>query len=177
MFFSPKHKLKCQGDYTQLETETIKNKSKYQRTKKLGIIICRSKLDQQPEHFQILFEKHKKKDDLADCFLQGLTYIEMNATHPHTETSKKYNKTQIKVAVKGYLEKYNTKSKLSVLDLMNGNQNLLNLMNELQTDIKNSITERYTHTFPLDHNLLNVLLGDMKLKSLSGLKFNETEVA
>jgi hypothetical protein len=98
----------------------------------------------------------------------------MNANHP-IETSKKYNKTQIKTAVKKYLEKYNTNSKLSVLDLMNGNQILLRLMNGLQTDIKNSITERYTHTFPLDNTLLNVLLGDMKLKSLANIKFNETE--
>jgi hypothetical protein len=64
-FFSPKHKLKC---YTGPElTLESKVKSKYAQTKKMGILIARSKLNELNEtsDFKQLFETSKKKDDLA----------------------------------------------------------------------------------------------------------------
>ena len=73
-FFSPKHKLKC---YSGTELVLIgKNKSKYSQTKKLGVLICKQKLIEYSESDENkeLFEKSKKKDDLADCYLQALTY-------------------------------------------------------------------------------------------------------
>ena len=73
-FFSPKHKLKC---YTGPELVlTGKNKSKYSQTKQMGIVICRQKLLEFNETELIIdkFEKSKKKDDLADSYLQAITY-------------------------------------------------------------------------------------------------------
>ena len=73
-FFSPKHKLKC---YTGPElTIESKAKSKYTQTKKMGILIAQAKLDEFDEsmNFKQLFEKSKKKDDLADCYLQAITF-------------------------------------------------------------------------------------------------------
>jgi hypothetical protein len=53
-------------------------KSKYSDRKKLGISICLDKITNNPmfeEHVEY-FNKHKKKDDLADSFLQGLWFIQ-----------------------------------------------------------------------------------------------------
>lgn len=52
--------------------------STYADRKKSGIIVCRSLGEISRKHnsdfikWMPVFEKHKKKDDLADCFLQGL---------------------------------------------------------------------------------------------------------
>ena len=51
----------------------------YADRKKRGIEITRSLLSMQSTHDRLLvFEKHKKKDDLADCFLQGVWWISGN---------------------------------------------------------------------------------------------------
>ena len=77
-FFSPKNKLKC---YTGPELDISKNgkivKGKYAQTKKMGVLIARSKLEEneETETMCALFENSKKKDDLSDCYLQALTYI------------------------------------------------------------------------------------------------------
>jgi len=44
----------------------------YKGRKKMGVQCCLALID---ESWKSFFEKHKKKDDLADCFLQGLWYI------------------------------------------------------------------------------------------------------
>ena len=65
MFYSPKYKLKC----IDIEIEH-KSKSKYRQNKNLGIVHTRALL----KTHKNFFELHKKKDDLADCFLQALSY-------------------------------------------------------------------------------------------------------
>ena len=51
-----------------------KNKSTYKERKKLGILITECIIKEfYPDHNY--FSKHKKKDDLADCFLQLLDYL------------------------------------------------------------------------------------------------------
>ena len=54
------------------------NKSTYKDRKKMGIDITKNIIKSHPllfnQYFDI-FNKHKKKDDLADCFLQGYWYI------------------------------------------------------------------------------------------------------
>ena len=71
-FFSPKNKLKC---YTGPEL-TVPGKSKYAQTKQRGVLIAKSKLIEFHEPLERLyfFENSKKKDDLADCYLQAVTY-------------------------------------------------------------------------------------------------------
>lgn len=54
-----------------------KKKTTYKERKKLGIVITESIVKEfYPDH--IYFSKHKKKDDLADCFLQLLDYLVKN---------------------------------------------------------------------------------------------------
>ncbi len=66
MFYPAKYKLKCSD--TQIEH---KSKCKYRQNKNLGIVHTRELI----KTHQIFFEKHKKKDDLADSYLQGISYI------------------------------------------------------------------------------------------------------
>jgi len=53
------------------------NKIKYSDRKKLGIAICYQKLNDEfkSDNMTEYFNNHKKKDDLADSFLQGLWFI------------------------------------------------------------------------------------------------------
>lgn len=66
-FISAANKLK---DY-------VSKKTTYNERKGLGIEICEELLinnEQFGNHLD-MFHKHKKKDDLADCFLQGIWYL------------------------------------------------------------------------------------------------------
>jgi hypothetical protein len=60
------------------EGELCVDASTYADRKKSGIFVCRSLGEISQQHnsdfskWMPAFEKHKKKDDLADCFLQGL---------------------------------------------------------------------------------------------------------
>jgi len=65
MFYQPKYKLMCSN--TKIEHKT---KNKYLQNKKLGIEHTRELI----KTHQDFFEKHKKKDDLADCYLQAISY-------------------------------------------------------------------------------------------------------
>ncbi len=65
-YYSAKHKLRCCDI-----TEVFKTKSKYRQNKKLGIIHTTHLI----KTHQDFFEKSKKKDDLADCYLQALSYV------------------------------------------------------------------------------------------------------
>jgi len=70
-FISAKHKLKV---YTGPAVVTTL-KGKYSQRKQLGKIYCRYILEncETPQtDFITLFDSHGKKDDLADCYLQGL---------------------------------------------------------------------------------------------------------
>lgn len=68
-FISACNKLK------DFATESID--TEYKERKKMGIQICRQLLkdDSSYSEWEEFFEKHLKKDDLSDCFLQGLWYI------------------------------------------------------------------------------------------------------
>jgi hypothetical protein len=60
--------------------------STYADRKKSGILVCRSLGEISRKHnsdyvkWMPVFENHKKKDDLADCFLQGLWRVHLLAT-------------------------------------------------------------------------------------------------
>jgi hypothetical protein len=71
-FISASCKLKLFTD-SSLDISKFVDASTYSDRKKSGISICRSLGTGTPyASWMPMFEKHKKKDDLADCFLQGL---------------------------------------------------------------------------------------------------------
>jgi hypothetical protein len=78
-FISATNKLK---DFITLDKDKDKDKEKmeYKDRKKLGIQICSNFVSEtgQFKEWNIFFSKHQKKDDLSDCFLQGMWYIKHN---------------------------------------------------------------------------------------------------
>lgn len=79
-FISATNKLK---DFIALEKEKEKEKKEkmdYKERKKMGIQICSNFVttDARFSNWNTFFSKHQKKDDLSDCFLQGMWYIKHN---------------------------------------------------------------------------------------------------
>jgi len=74
-FMAPSNKLKLADNGDKAELVKVKNnddESKtYKLTKALGVKYCLEMIKQYPE-WVAKFNSHKKKDDLADCFLQGM---------------------------------------------------------------------------------------------------------
>ena len=68
-FISASNKLKGLSDEKSLD---------YKGRKKMGVQCCASKIE--GTGWDTFFKSHKKKDDLADCFLQGLWYIRNKTT-------------------------------------------------------------------------------------------------
>lgn len=66
--YSPKHKL---------GSNTFRGKCSYSDRKKLSISRCREFIQNSDENegFKLFFDKSKKKDDLADTLLQGLSFL------------------------------------------------------------------------------------------------------
>jgi hypothetical protein len=88
-FISSFNKLKA---FSKASSDSSKNtekkennektdKDKYKERKADGIAICTKFLDENPllTPWKQTFEESKKKDDLADCFLQGLLFIRKKA--------------------------------------------------------------------------------------------------
>ena len=81
-FMSPSNKLKVANENDTKKLVKIKgNEAKtYKLTKSLSIKYCRELIETNESNKWLdLFNNHKKKDDLADCFLQGLYFIHNNA--------------------------------------------------------------------------------------------------
>lgn len=79
-FVSSFNKLKDVTNKTTSITHTQDDKtekSKYNDRKKLGIVTCLENLEKIHDNNEWIsfFAKHSKRDDLADCFLQGIWYI------------------------------------------------------------------------------------------------------
>lgn len=77
-FMSPSNKLKLadNGDTKELVKLKGDDSKTYKLTKQLSIKYCTEMIEQYPEWLKI-FKSYKKKDDMADCFLQGM-YAVMN---------------------------------------------------------------------------------------------------
>ena len=75
-FISASNKLK-EYNTSDKDKEKEKEKTKYADRKKMGIIKCLEILNNNFNYNDKIdfFNTHKKKDDLADCFLQGIWYI------------------------------------------------------------------------------------------------------
>ena len=69
IFYSASNKLKIFTNDNE--------KTNYNERKKMGIYYTRQLLEEYIpiQSWSKYFNKHKKKDDLADCFLQGLSYL------------------------------------------------------------------------------------------------------
>jgi hypothetical protein len=152
-FYSPKHKLKC---YTSSEPLNINaSGSKYSRTKKMGVAICEKKLIEynEPEEILTFFNKSKKKDDLADCYLQALTYVlTLN------KTIKTSNNPNIKINIKSKLTKKSIKDLFLTFDSL---ELLMNSLkdHELTTEILN------LYNIPLlTTESIGIILKDLNLK-------------
>lgn len=74
---SARNKLKVVHRPTDMNIEAS---SSYQKNKKEAICIANHYLQciLQKDELISLFQQHKKKDDLADCFLQAIWFIETN---------------------------------------------------------------------------------------------------
>lgn len=74
-FMAPSNKLKLADDGDKKELVKVKNNDNesktYKLTKALGVKYCVEMISDMPEWVQ-RFNSHKKKDDMADCFLQGM---------------------------------------------------------------------------------------------------------
>lgn len=75
-FMSPSNKLKLadEGDTKKLVKAKGDDSKSYKLTKSLGIKYCKELIEPFEEWKEVL-NSHKKKDDLADSFLQGMYYF------------------------------------------------------------------------------------------------------
>jgi len=156
-FFSPKHKLKC---YNGTEI-AVTGKTKYLQTKQMSIIICKEKLEEysEPDEIKNMFELSKKKDDLADCYLQAITYGIFEKLVPTN------NNTKSPVVIK---KNKVTKKELGItitnlLLINNTNSGILTLINE-DSLLKEQLLTKFNVVFPIDNQEIKRIFSELKIK-------------
>ena len=100
-FMSPSNKIKLasEGETQQLVKLKNTNESQaYKLTKSLGIKYTLQMITHLPV-WTTLFNSHKKKDDLADSFLQGAYYFEMNCNINNNDNMYKSKKNNTTITV------------------------------------------------------------------------------
>jgi len=171
-FFSPKHKLKC---YTGPQLTLVsKVKSKYAQTKKMGIMIAQVKLEEFEESMKNkqLFEKSKKKDDLADCYLQAITFCIFKKfkkndtinTIDTIDTVKQLTKVHIKKQLKEYLTSKIKVYTVSELLQCSIPKNTIEIFENMEPILKESIKHKYKINTFTNETIL-VFLSDLSMKS------------
>lgn len=73
--FSPKHKITLCA--ARIPTPAVPKSKRYRMHKKIAIEECAERINMSSTLTEF-YSSHKKKDDLADSYLQGLAYIQMN---------------------------------------------------------------------------------------------------
>lgn len=169
--YSPKHKLGCYDG----EIPTYNIKSEYNIRKKIGIFHTSKLLEitKQESKFVDLFNNSKKKDDLADCYLQSLSFIrfnddKLNQLEIGKVVSRKPTKKQDKY------KKY-SRSNLKYVITENLKLNVQNNENEYTCDlkefvskwvdlkeIKKNIISIYTHEYTIE-NIIKDLVPEQYL--------------
>lgn len=98
-FISPSNKLK---EFNQKSIEDASENAKYSATKKLSVINTQTILTSyELKNWLNVLHSHHKKDDMADCFLQG--WYVLNITYEnklYTEWNKLYNDKVIRITDK-----------------------------------------------------------------------------
>lgn len=133
----------------------------------MGVLICREKLNEYSESDanKKLFEESKKKDDLADCYLQAIVYCifekiiqSNNQNGPIVNVVPKVPKVT-NVFIKNKIVEY-------LKDCTEGTDNKLTLMNGLfeNLNMKEQITNKFNIVFPLDEESLKLLFSKLKIK-------------
>jgi len=155
-FFSPKNKLKCHSG----EDIIVSGKSKYLQTKKAGIMITKQKLEEYSESEEIIriFENSKKKDDLADCYLQAITYSHVNSPSSKPKISNIINIDSIKKLFKEHLLKNYT---------TNGNNREYTNITEIIDTTPDSLKQQL---FKLAGNPTDIIIT-LRMKNLHKKKF------
>lgn len=82
-FVSSHNKLKgfSETENTHAKNKETTDKASYKANKSDGVTICRRFFEgneMEMVEWNSMFEKSKKRDDLADCFLQGIWYLKSN---------------------------------------------------------------------------------------------------
>ncbi len=140
LFFSPKNKLKIYDGPEIICTL----KSRYSQRKKIGIIQTRYFIDKlNLTEYTELFEKSKKKDDLADSFLQALCYFKLKEFNKNQNPKDNFHKW------KGISRKPSQKQ------LITGNYTIPNLRHYFGIALRNndipSNEEELKVSFPENH--------------------------
>jgi hypothetical protein len=154
-FYSPKNKLKCYDSKEPLEISEGGNK--YSQTKKAGVVICEKLLLQTNENWISFFKGNKKRDDLADSYLQGLTY--------HLQLNKMLSNIPLIITQKKRITKKMLKESLGSIPNLN-----LDIINK---DYSSSIAELFNLSIPLSKESLGVVLSKLQLKKKLGYLINE----
>ena len=97
-FMSPSNKLKLAGEGDCKELVKVKSEDDgkaYKLTKSLGIKYCSEMVKHLPEWLKH-FNSHKKKDDLADSFLQGAYFYINNVKEEVNEEIKEKEEEKVK---------------------------------------------------------------------------------
>lgn len=77
-YMSPSNKIKLADNNSLVKIKKETNSSKvYKLTKSLAVKYC-NEMTKHLENWNLFFNNQKKKDDLADCFLQGVYYYSKN---------------------------------------------------------------------------------------------------
>ena len=150
-FYSPKNKLKCYNSNEPLEIPEGGNK--YSQTKKAGVVICEKLLIESNKDFLAFFKGSKKRDDLADSYLQGLTYyLQLN------KMLGNHNKILI-------TQKKRTTKKM-LKDSLGNNPNLnLEVINK---EYSSQIAELFNIEIPVSKESLEIILSNLQLKKKLG---------
>ena len=134
--FTEKHENLSSEDRTKI-LKIEKLKSKYSRTKQLSVIYCRHMIKEQRRWIG-LFDRSKKKDDLADAYLITVHYIQKNnpmflKKKPNSKDKKDKQSNQDKQSKQSMLikKKYRKKKKI---------QNRIEYQNEIQEQIQDQMS-------------------------------------
>jgi hypothetical protein len=150
-FYSPKNKLKCYNSKEPLEITEGGNK--YSQTKKAGIVICEKLLLESNQNFISFFKGSKKRDDLADSYLQGLTY--------YLQLNKMINNND-KILI---TQKKRTTKKM-LKDSLGNNPDLnLEIINK---EYSSQIAELFNVEIPVSKESLIIVLSNLQLKKKLG---------